>query len=80
MRQIDTEERMTYGQRDKERQRQIQSFQKNFSKALIWAQTQLSSLLRLEVTIVRTKSERWNLSTLLYLGKNYFRGQYLGQN
>ena len=56
------------------------SFQKTFSKALILAQTRLSSWLRLEVTIVRTQSGWWNLSTLLYLGKNYFRGQYVGQN
>ena len=55
------------------------SFQKNFSKALIWAQAQLSSFLRLEVTIVQIQSKWWNLSTLMRLVENYFRGQYLSQ-
>ena len=45
------------------------SFQKNFLKALIWAYTRLSSLLRSEVTIVRTQSKWWNLFTLVQLGR-----------
>ena len=60
--------------------KKFMSFQKNFSKALIWAQAQHSSFLCLKDMIVPTQPKRWNHSILVHLVKNYFRGQYLGQN
>ena len=42
---------------------------KNFSKALIWEQSQRSSSIFLEVIIVWTQPNWLNISTLVHLGK-----------
>ena len=52
--------------------KKLMTFQKNFSKALIWDQAQRSSLIRLEVTTIQIQS-KWSISSsLVHLEKNYF--------